>query len=156
MTDASAAAAEPAPHPQLPAAAYRNTALVLRIGLAIALAILLVALIAYLVQNPGASESSAVATNPIVGYLTGAGLVGGLASGAPAAYLTLGVYALVATARCPGPDGGLLLPPGPGARHGVDHVQCPRPAPLGALRDRPADPLGRRGRDGTRCAGRVP
>ncbi|MGA8542043.1 MAG: DUF1634 domain-containing protein [Thermoplasmata archaeon] len=97
MTDASAAAAEPAPHPQLPAAAYRNTALVLRIGLAIALAILLVALIAYLVQNPGASESSAVATNPIVGYLTGAGLVGGLASGAPAAYLTLGVYALVAT-----------------------------------------------------------
>jgi uncharacterized membrane protein len=85
------------PHPQLPEEAYRNTALVLRIGLGIALAILLGALVAYLVQNPGASSSSVIGANPIGPYLTAAGLGRGLAAGTAAAYLTLGIYVLVAT-----------------------------------------------------------
>lgn len=82
---------------RLPDSAYRGMALLLRAGLFVALAILAGALVWYLLVNPSATLASALATNPILGYLGVTGFAHGLASGAPAAYLTLGLLALVAT-----------------------------------------------------------
>ncbi|HTW40427.1 MAG TPA: DUF1634 domain-containing protein [Thermoplasmata archaeon] len=87
----------PIPPPRLPEHARERMAIVLRSGLGVAVAILLAALIAYLLQNPGASAGSVVGANPIVPYLTGSGFASGLARGAPSAYLTLGTYVLIAT-----------------------------------------------------------
>jgi uncharacterized membrane protein len=97
VTDPSPPSAPPYPHPVLPDAAYRRTAQVLRVGLIAALATLLGALAAYLLANPGATSASVTATNPIVPYLTFAGLAHGLATGTPEAFLTLGIFVLVAT-----------------------------------------------------------
>jgi uncharacterized membrane protein len=97
VTGASPGLADSDYRPELPSAAYRRTAIVLRVGLGISLSMLVLALVAYLVENPGASLTSTVTVNPIVGYLTAGGLAHGLAAGAPAAFLTLGIYVLVAT-----------------------------------------------------------
>ncbi len=85
-----------APGP-LPAAAYRRMTLVLRIGLLSALAILLSALAAYLVENPSGTSAGTISSNPITSYLTLAGLAHGLATGTPEAYLALGTFVLIAT-----------------------------------------------------------
>jgi len=85
------------PDPRLPDSAYGRMALVLRAGLVLALAIMIGALVWYLVAFPSATLADAIATNPILGYLDAAGLVHGLLVGAPAAYLTLGLLVLVAT-----------------------------------------------------------
>ena len=82
MTRPAPAPVVPFPHPQIPDDAYRRMALVLRVGLLTSVAILLGALIAYLVENPGASSSSAISSNPIVTYLSLGGLGHGLATGA--------------------------------------------------------------------------
>lgn len=71
--------------------------LVLRLGLAAALTILLGSLAAYLAENPSASSSGTISANPIVQYLTLGGLARGLASGAPEAFLVLGLFVLIAT-----------------------------------------------------------
>jgi uncharacterized membrane protein len=85
------------PHPQIPDDAYRRTTLLLRGGLLTSLAILLGALISYLVAHPNLSSSAAISSNPVVAYLNLGGLGHGLASGAPEAYLALGVFVLIAT-----------------------------------------------------------
>ncbi|MGI0129788.1 MAG: DUF1634 domain-containing protein [Thermoplasmata archaeon] len=85
------------PHPELPESAYRRTTAVLRLGLVASLTALIGALGAYLLLHPGASSSNAIASNPIAGYLSLAGLAHGLAAGAPEAYLTLGIFILIAT-----------------------------------------------------------
>jgi uncharacterized membrane protein len=72
-------------------------ALLLRIGLILALAILLAAEVVYLAMNPGVSFAATVATNPILRYLNLAGLAAGLADGSLPAYLTLGLIVLIAT-----------------------------------------------------------
>ena len=82
-------------HPLPPVAALTMTRL-LRIGLAIALAILFGALVAFGIENPTASSSSVIANNPITNYLTIGGMASGLLSGAPEAYLTLGILTLLA------------------------------------------------------------
>jgi len=83
--------------PTLPDAAYSRMSLLLRGGLLLALGIMVGALGWYLLVHPSASLADAIATNPIVGYLGASGLAAGLVAGAPAAYLTLGLLALVAT-----------------------------------------------------------
>jgi uncharacterized membrane protein len=83
--------------PRLPDAAYRRTAVVLRIGLATSLAILVSALVAYLAQDPTLTLTSTLSSNPIGPYLTAAGLSRGLTSAQPAAFLTLGIYVFIAT-----------------------------------------------------------
>jgi|HubBroStandDraft_1064217.scaffolds.fasta_scaffold03443_7 uncharacterized membrane protein len=97
MTTPSATAVLPIPPPRLPEHARERMAIVLRTGLGIAIAILLGAVIAYMIQNPGATSTSALSTNPILPYLTATGLASGLVRGQPPAFLTLGVYVLVAT-----------------------------------------------------------
>jgi uncharacterized membrane protein len=87
----------PPPGPTIPDDAYRRMALVLRVGLLGSVAILLGALVAYLVEYPGATSGSAIGSNPIVSYLSVGGLAHGLATGAPEAYLALGVFVLIAT-----------------------------------------------------------
>lgn len=82
-------------HPLPPEASLTMTR-VLRIGLAVALTILFGALVAFALENPSASSSSVIATNPITRYLSLSGLASGLTSGAPEAYLTLGILALLA------------------------------------------------------------
>ncbi len=81
----------------LPDSAYRRMTLVLRAGLLTALALLLGALVTYLGQHPGASSGVATATGSIAPYLSLGGLGHGLATGAPGAYLALGVFVLIAT-----------------------------------------------------------
>ncbi len=85
------------PTPQLPERANARVALVLRAGLAAAVLLLLSALGLYLVENPSATSSSAIGSNPIVAYLSVPTLAQGLAAGRPEAYLALGVFVLVAT-----------------------------------------------------------
>lgn len=85
------------PHPDLPTAAYRRTTLILRIGLLGSIAISTGSLVANLLLYPGQSSSSVIAPNPIVQYLTLGGFAHGLAVGAPVAYLTLGIFVLIAT-----------------------------------------------------------
>ncbi len=81
----------------LPPTAYGRMALVLRVGLLSSLGILVVALVAYHLRHPGVDSSQILANNPILGYLTASGFLGGLAAGEPTAYLTLGLVVLVAT-----------------------------------------------------------
>ncbi|MGA8711050.1 MAG: DUF1634 domain-containing protein [Thermoplasmata archaeon] len=81
----------------LPLEAYLRMTLVLRVGLGVALAILGVGIVAYTLENPNASSSSVLTSNPILSYLSLEGLASGLASGAVGAFLTLGLIVLVAT-----------------------------------------------------------
>jgi uncharacterized membrane protein len=97
MMEADAPPAPVFPHPQIPDDAYRRTTLLLRGGLLASLTILLGALITYLVAHPNLSSSAAIASNPVVAYLNLGGLGHGLATGAPEAYLALGVFVLIAT-----------------------------------------------------------
>jgi uncharacterized membrane protein len=96
MTSLVVPPAGPVPH-KLPDDAYRRMTLVLRVGLVGSLGILVVGLAVYLLTQPGATSTSALASNPIVQYLNVAGLAHGLATGSIEAYLTLGLLALVAT-----------------------------------------------------------
>jgi len=89
--------AGPSRVPTLPDSAYSRMTLVLRGGLFLALGIMVAALVWYLLVFPSATLADAIATNPILNYLGATGLAHGLADGAPAAYLTLGLLALVAT-----------------------------------------------------------
>jgi uncharacterized membrane protein len=80
----------------LPAEAYDRMAIILRAGLGLALSILGGGLVAYLLAHPGASSTSILSSNPILGYLSFGGLASGLASGSIEAILTLGLIVLVA------------------------------------------------------------
>jgi len=80
-----------------PPAAYERMAVVLRVGLFVSLALLLGALVTYLLLHPSTSSTEAIGSNPILQFLSLSGLATGLASGAPGAYLTLGLLVLVAT-----------------------------------------------------------
>ncbi len=77
--------------------AYRRMVIVLRAGLGLAVAILLGALVAYLLTYPNATSQAILATNPILRYLSPGGLVQGLAAGHREAFLTLGLLVLLAT-----------------------------------------------------------
>jgi len=70
---------------------------ILRVGLGLALVILVSGLAAYLVLYPGATSSSVLSGNPILRYLNLPGLASGLMSGSVEAFLTLGLVVLVAT-----------------------------------------------------------
>jgi uncharacterized membrane protein len=80
-----------------PRPAYERMARVLRAGLYASLAILIGGTLAYLLLHPGATSAEAIGSNPIVRFLNVSGLLDGLAFGAPAAFLTLGLLVLVAT-----------------------------------------------------------
>jgi uncharacterized membrane protein len=71
--------------------------LVLRVGLLSSLALLAVALGVYLAEEPSATSQGTIGSNPALQYLSLSELGSGLASGSPAAYLTVGVLVLVAT-----------------------------------------------------------
>jgi uncharacterized membrane protein len=83
--------------PTLPPSAYARMAGLLRAGLWISLGLLFVSLVAYLLLHPSEMSARAIASNPILEFLNAGGLWGGLVSGNSAAYLTLGLLALVAT-----------------------------------------------------------
>jgi uncharacterized membrane protein len=83
--------------PPLPSSAYARMTAVLRGGLTVSLVLLLAALAAYLAENPGATPSSTLASNPIAPYLSPSGLAHGLAAADPSAFLALGLFALIAT-----------------------------------------------------------
>jgi uncharacterized membrane protein len=85
------------PPPRLPPEARQRMTLVLRAGLLLSFTILTGALAAYLLTHPGATSESALATNPILGFLSLSGLVHGLLAGQAEAYLTLGLLVLLAT-----------------------------------------------------------
>jgi uncharacterized membrane protein len=82
---------------RLPESEYRWMAQVLRGGLVVSLVILVAALLAYALLHPDVSVAQAVTSNPILQFLQLPGLLSGLARGDPAAYLTLGLIALVVT-----------------------------------------------------------
>ena len=97
MTDEASGPGSPVDYHPLPDEAYRRMTLVLRVGLALALVILGGGAFAYLLQNPGATTSSTLGSNPILHYLSFGGLSSGLADGSVGAVLTLGLIVLVAT-----------------------------------------------------------
>ncbi len=82
---------------ELPSSTYRRLTLVLRVGLATALALFVGALLALVARDPSSPAGSWISSNPLVRYLDLPRLAAGLASGSPTAYLTLGVLALIAT-----------------------------------------------------------
>lgn len=81
----------------MPPSAYAKMALVLRIGLLAALAILAAAITAFCLAHPSTTPAAVITTNPILRYLGLAPLWQGLARGTVEAYLTLGVLVLLAT-----------------------------------------------------------
>jgi uncharacterized membrane protein len=85
------------PPGELPPQAHLRMARVLRIGLAVALALLGAGLVALVVRSSASDAASWIASNPLVRYFDLRAFGAALASGTPEAYLTLGVYALVAT-----------------------------------------------------------
>ncbi len=85
------------PPVELPAPVYRRLAATLRIGLSIALGILAGSLAVLLARAPASPAVGWITTNALLPYLALGSLASGLAHGAPAAYLSLGVYALIAT-----------------------------------------------------------
>lgn len=85
------------PHPELPDEAYRLTTIVLRVGLGASLTILIGAIATYLLLHPNTAPSTATSSNPILQYLSLGGLAHGLSAGAPVAFLTLGIYVLIAS-----------------------------------------------------------
>jgi len=82
---------------RLPDEAYGRMTLVLRLGLGLAIAILLGGIAAFVLANPGESSEDVLAHNPILNYLSVQGLASGLAAGSVGAILTLGLIVLVAT-----------------------------------------------------------
>lgn len=97
MTGAAAAPADPEPPGELPLSVNRWMAMALRVGLIVALALFAGALAALVVRSAGSASGTWVSTNALVPYLDLRRLARGLAAGTPEAYLTLGVYALIAT-----------------------------------------------------------
>jgi uncharacterized membrane protein len=97
MSAPAAPRPDPVPTSELPDSAYRLMATTLRAGLAIALAVLAAAAIALIAVRPGSSAGAWVSANPLVGLLDLSALGRGLAAGRPEAYLTVGVFALIAT-----------------------------------------------------------
>lgn len=88
---------DPGPPGELPPSVSFRMALVLRLGLVVALALLAGGLAALVVRSAGSDAGGWVSSNALVPYLDLRRFAGGLAAGAPSAYLTLGVYALIAT-----------------------------------------------------------
>ncbi len=82
---------------ELPRVAYTHMALLLRIGLGVSLALLVGSTLAYVIAQPDQSLSSLLNTNLAAPFLSLTGLFGGLATGSPEAFLTLGVLVLIAT-----------------------------------------------------------
>jgi uncharacterized membrane protein len=80
----------------IPDEAYLRMALILRVGLVLALVLLAVAMGVYLAEHPHATWNPSE-TNPSAQFLSLSGMASGLAHGAPGAYLTVGVLCLVAT-----------------------------------------------------------
>jgi len=95
--DAPSPAVEPASTSELPGSVYRLMATTLRVGLAVALAILAASAIALIAVRPHSPAGAWVTPNPLVGLLDLSTLGRGLVAGRPEAYLTVGVYALIAT-----------------------------------------------------------
>ena len=89
--------ADHGPEKELPPSVYRGMANVLRLGLLVSLTILTVALVAVVAHAAATSSGPWIAMNDLVRYLDLGRFGHGLLSGEPEAYLTLGVYALVAT-----------------------------------------------------------
>jgi uncharacterized membrane protein len=85
------------PAGELPPGVYRRMANVLRVGLSLAFGLLAVSLVALVARSPTSASGRWIATNPLVADLGLRALGQGLAAGSPVAYLTLGVYALIAT-----------------------------------------------------------
>ncbi len=83
--------------PTLPDTEYRWMSALLRGGLLTSLVLLVGALLAYALIHPDLTLAQAIGANPILRFLELPGLGSGLASGDPAAYLTLGLIVLVAT-----------------------------------------------------------
>lgn len=81
----------------LPLSVYRHMSSVLRVGLVVALAVLAASIAALITRHPWSGAGTWVTPNPLVGYLDLRTLGAGLVAGAPEAYLTVGVYALIAT-----------------------------------------------------------
>lgn len=81
----------------LPESEYRWMSVLLRGGLLASLTLLVGALTAFARTHPDLTVARGVATNPILEFLGLPGLASGLAAGDPAAYLTLGLLAMVAT-----------------------------------------------------------
>ena len=88
----------PTPDPQeIPLATYVRMAWVLRLGLVVAVALLSAAIVATTVKFPTSSSGYWISTNPLVRHLDLPQFAHDLVTGDPTAYLTLGVYALIAT-----------------------------------------------------------
>jgi uncharacterized membrane protein len=81
----------------LPPEAHRRMAAVLRVGLAVAVVLLAVGTAAIAIRSGSSGSAAWIASNPLVRYLDLRALGGAILAGTPQAYLTLGVYALVAT-----------------------------------------------------------
>jgi len=94
--EAAAVASPPAPG-DLPEAVYEEMGDVLGFGLVVALALLAGATAALVVLKPWTGSGGWVASNPLLRYLDPRRLASGIVAGAPEAWLTLGVYALIAT-----------------------------------------------------------
>ena len=125
----------------LPLEAYLRMTLVLRVGLGVALAILGVGIVAYTLENPNASSSSVLTSNPILSYLSLEGLASGLASGAVGAFLTLGLIVLVATPIVRVLSGLYHVPSGRRADDDHDHFRGVRPPHRRLAGDRALRPL---------------
>jgi uncharacterized membrane protein len=78
-------------------ATHRTMSAVLRVGLAVALALLAGGIVALTVRSAGTGSGGWIASNPLVRYLDLRRLGAGLADGSPEAYLTVGVFAMIAT-----------------------------------------------------------
>jgi len=96
VTDPGPDARVPGSEDRLPPSAYVRMSLVLRVGLLLSLAVFLGALATYLALHPGAVWISS-APDTWLPYLNARGFFAGLAAGSPEAFLTLGIFLLVAT-----------------------------------------------------------
>lgn len=77
-------------------AAARMT-VVLRVGLGTSLSLIAGAIALLLAEEFGSSNGRVLSARRLTGYLGGSGLLHGLAAGSPEAWVTVGVYALLAT-----------------------------------------------------------
>ncbi len=95
---ASASDGHREPHPgPLPDRAYHTMSLTLRAGLGFALGFFFVFSVLYVALNSHVGVDQVLDSNPILGYLSLSGFWSGLSTGHVQAYLTLGVFALLAT-----------------------------------------------------------